>query len=60
MMIINFQTMVSSFSRANNSALRQGFAGDMTTYLVVAGEKNISVVSRIVSTSRSHDMMINF
>ena len=31
--------MVSTFSRANNSALRQGFSDDMRTYLVVAGEK---------------------
>ena len=33
------QTMVSTFSRANNAAIRQGFASDMKTYLVVAGEK---------------------
>ena len=32
--------MVSTFSRANNAALRQGFAADMKTYLVVAGEKD--------------------
>ena len=30
--------MVSTFSRANNAALRQGFVGNMKTYLVVAGE----------------------
>ena len=28
--------MVSTFSRANNAALRQGFARDLKTYLVVA------------------------
>ena len=35
----NGQTLVSTFSRANSSALRQGFASDMRTYLVVAGGK---------------------
>ena len=30
--------MVSTFSRANNAALGQGFARDMKTYLVVAGD----------------------
>ena len=30
--------MVSTFIRANNAALRQGYASDMKTYLVVAGE----------------------
>ena len=29
--------MVSTFSRASNAALRLGFARDMKTYLVVAG-----------------------
>ena len=32
--------MVSTFSRANNAALRQGFVADMKTYLVVAGEND--------------------
>ena len=31
--------MVSTFSRANNAALRQGFTSDMKTYLVVSGGK---------------------
>ena len=35
--------MVSTFSRANNAALRQGFASDMKTYLVVSGAKVMSL-----------------
>ena len=35
--------MVSTFSRANNAALRQGFASDMRTYLVVSGDNLILI-----------------
>ena len=40
---ITFQTIVSTFSRANNAALRQGFANDMRTYLAVAGAKGFQL-----------------
>ena len=44
--------MVSTFSRANNAAFRLGFARDMKTYLVVAGEITLFMALEWAASSK--------